>query len=127
MGIMTVSAEQIGSLAGSHKISRPLSVDTCPPVLVNVAVAFAAEPMAFGKIDELSVIETEFISVFCIVAVEAPSHCLCMMHPDFRMFVFQFSFLTVCSHGGMTGTAGEDSLGKRRRRDRKILACFNSN
>jgi hypothetical protein len=121
MGIMTVGTEQIGSFSGSHEISRPFSVDACPPVPVKVPMTFTAEPVAFGKVYQLSVIKAEFISVFCIMAIEAPAHGFRMMHPDFRMFVFQLPFFSVYFQGGVTLAAGEDPFGKRRGRDRKLL------
>jgi len=89
-------------------------------------MTFTAEPVAFGKVYQFSVIKAEFIPVFCIMTIEAPPHGFRMVHPDFRVFVFQLPLFPVCFHGGVTLTAGEDPFGKRRRRNRKLLACSNS-
>jgi hypothetical protein len=88
MGVMTVGTEQIGSFSGSHEISRPFSVDACPPVPVKVPMTFTTEPVAFGKVYQFSVIKAEFIPVFCIMTIEAPPHGFRMMHLDIRMFFF---------------------------------------
>src|SRR4030043_389781 len=99
---MAMSAEEVSSFALSHEVTGSLSVNPCPPIPVKVAMAFATEPVAFRKIDQFPVIEAQFVAVFCIVAIQAPSHGFRMMHPDFRMFLFQLPFLPVCFHGGVT-------------------------
>jgi hypothetical protein len=120
MGIMAVGTEKVSSLA-SPKISRPFPMDTCLPVSVDIPVTFAAEPVALGEIDEFSVKKPKFVSIFCIVAVEAPSHGLGVMELNVRVFVFEFPLFPIDLHRGMTVTAGEYSLCQRRRRNRKLL------
>ena len=51
---MAIGTEIICSLA-AEKISRPFAVNPGLPVPIDIAVAFAAEPVAFSKLDELSV------------------------------------------------------------------------
>ena len=111
---MAVGTEIISSLA-SPKISRPFPMDTCLPVSVDIPVTFAAEPVAFGEIDEFSVKKSKLVSIFCIVAVEAPAHRLGMMEPNIRVFVFQFSLFAVHLHRGMAIAAGKHPLCHRRR------------
>jgi hypothetical protein len=120
MGIMAVGTEIISSLA-SPKISRPFPMDTCLPVSVDIPVAFAAEPVAFGEIDEFSVKKPKFVSIFCIVAVEAPSHGFRVMELDVRVFVFEFPLFPIDLHRGMTVAAGEHSLCQWRRGDRELF------
>jgi hypothetical protein len=120
MGIMAVGTEKVSSLA-TPKISRSFPMDTCLPVSVDIPVAFAAEPVAFGEIDEFSVKKPKFVSIFCIVAVEAPSHGLRVMELDVRVFVFEFPLFPIDFHRGMTVAAGEHSLCQRRWRNRKLL------
>jgi hypothetical protein len=50
-------------------------------------MAFATEAVAFGKVNELSIIKAEFVSIFCIMAIEAPPHGFRMMHTDLRMLI----------------------------------------
>ena len=92
-----MGAEKVGSFADARKVSGPFPVDACLPIPVNVAVTFTAEPVTFSKVDELSVIKSEFVSIFCIVAVEAPPHRLRMMELDVRMFVFELPLLRLTS------------------------------
>jgi hypothetical protein len=53
---MAVGTEKVGSLSGAGKISRSFPMNPRLPVLINIPVAFAAEPIAFREVDELSVI-----------------------------------------------------------------------
>jgi len=115
-----MGAEEVGSLP-SRKIPRPLSVDPCFPVSVNIPVAFAAEPVAFFEADEFSIVKPQFVAVFCIVAVQAPTHCLSMMEPDIGMFVLEFPLVSVHLHRSMAVAAGENSLCHRRRGNRKLF------
>ena len=86
--VMAMGAEQVSSFSLPHEVTRSLSVNPCPPIPVKVAMAFTAEPVAFRKVYKFSVIEAEFVPVFCIMTIEAPPHGFRMMHPDFSMFVF---------------------------------------
>jgi hypothetical protein len=86
-------------------------------------MAFPAEPMTLGEVDQLPVKETEFVAIFSVVAIQAPAHAFCMVHDDLGMFFFKLPLLSVDLHGGMALTAGEDAFGKRRRRDWKLLVC----
>ena len=65
------------------------------PISILRSVTFAAEPVAFREVEEVPVIKPEFIPVFCIVTVEAPSHRLGMMKLDLCMFFFQFPFFSI--------------------------------
>ena len=86
--VMAMSAEEVSSFALPHEVTGSLSVNPCPPIPVKVPMTFATESVAFRKIDQFPVIEAQFVAVFYIVAIEAPPHGFCMMHPDFSMFVF---------------------------------------
>jgi len=122
MRVVTVSAEKIHSLSGSNEISCSLSVNPRFPIPIEVAMAFATEPVAFGKVDEFSIIKTEFIPVFYIMAIEAPPHRLCMSHPNICMFLLQFPLFTVHFHRGMAIAARIHPFGKGRGRNGKLLA-----
>jgi len=116
-----MGAEQVGPFASTRKKSRPLPMNPRLPVLVDVPMAFATKPIAFFKMDQLSVVKTQLISVFCIMTIEAPSHRLGMAQLDLFMGIFQFPFFLVDVHGGMAATARVDPLCERRRRCWKLL------
>ena len=120
MRVVAVSAKKIGPFA-PEKIARPFPVDACLPVSVNRAVTFATESVTFSEVDQLSIIETELISISGIMAIETPSHRLGVMQLDIRMLFVQLSLLRIDLHGGMAVTAGIHALCKGRRRDRKLL------
>jgi hypothetical protein len=126
--IMAVSAEEIGPLPiPFDKISGPFPVDARLPVSIKITVAFAAELITFGEVNEFPVIEPKFIPIFRIMAVEAPSHGFGMMHFDGGMLVFQLPPLAVHFHGSMAAAAGKHSLGKGRGRNRKLfMGCLGS-
>jgi hypothetical protein len=124
MGIMAMGTEEIGSLAGPHEVSGPLPMDTCFPVLIDISVAFTAEPVAFGEIDQLSIIEAQFIPVFCVVTIEAPSHRLRMAQLDIRMFFFQLPLLSIDFHGSVTIAAGENAFRHGQRRNRELFSSL---
>ena len=117
-----MGAEEVGSLP-SGKIPRPLSVDPCSPVPVDVPVAFATEPVAFREVNQLPVVKSQFIPISCIVAIKAPSHRLGMMELNIGMFIFQLPFLPVYLHRGMTAATGKHALCYWGRGDGKFLAC----
>lgn len=56
MRVVAMGAEKVGSLP-SGKIPRPLSVDPCFPVPVDVPVAFATEPVAFCEADQFPIVK----------------------------------------------------------------------
>jgi len=85
---MAVSAEKVSSLSRAGKISRPFSMDACPPVSKGGAMTFAAEPIAFSKVDEFPVVKSQLISFCCIMAIEAPSHRFRVMQLDLGMLIF---------------------------------------
>ncbi len=118
--VMAAGTEVVCPFA-SPKITGPFSMDTSFPVSIHGAVTFAAQPIALRKIDELSIIKLELVAILCIVAVEAPSHALCMMELDVRMFFLEFPLFRIDLHAGMTVAAGKESFGNRRRSDRKLF------
>jgi len=123
---MAVGTEKVSSLA-APKISRPFPVNACLPISELGAMTFATEPVAFSEVDQLPIIQTQFIAVSRVVAVEAPSHGLRVMELDVRVFVFEFPLFPIGLHRGMTVAAGEYSLCQRRRRNRKLLLCPHHN
>lgn len=82
MRVMAVSTEIIGSLAWSHEVSSSFSMNARLPVVILGAMAFAAESVALCEVYEVTIIKPQFITVFCIVTVETPSHRLGMVKPD---------------------------------------------
>ena len=79
MRVMAVSTEIVNPLAGAAKVSNALSMNACFPVFILRAMTFTAESVALCEVYELPIIKSQFISIFCVVAVETPSHCLGMM------------------------------------------------
>ena len=82
MRVMAVSTEIVNPLAGAGKVSHPLSMNACFPVFILRAMTFAAESVALREVYELPIIKSQFITIFCVVAVETPPHCLGMMKLD---------------------------------------------
>jgi len=117
---MAVGAEEIGPFA-ANEITCSFPVNACLPVPKEVAMAFAAEPIAFGKINELSVEEPKLVPIFCIVAVETPSHGLGVVEFNLGMFFLQFPLFSVYLHGGMAIAAREQSFCDGRRGNRELL------
>ena len=115
-----MGTEQIGPLAPG-KIPTPLTMDAGLPIIKNVAMAFAAEAVALVVTDEFSIVESQLVTIFGVVAVETPPHGFSMMEHDILMSLLQFSPLGIDLHGGMAITARKHPFGKWRRRDRKLL------
>ena len=117
---MAMGAEEIGPFSAG-KITGSFPVNACLPVPVEVAMAFTAEAIALRKIDELSIEESKLVPIFCIVAVETPSHGLGVVEFYLGMFFLQFPPFSVHFHGGMAVAAGEQSFRNRGRGDRELL------
>jgi len=83
---MAVGAEKVGPLA-TRKVSRPLPMKPGLPVSENVSMTFAAESVAFGKLDQFPVEEPQFIPVLGIVTIKAPPHALRVVQHDIDMLV----------------------------------------
>jgi hypothetical protein len=120
MGVVAMGTEQIGSFASS-KIPTPFPMDAGFPVVIDITMTFTAQAVALIVSDELPVIESQFILISGIVAVETPPHRFSMMQHDILMSFFQFSPFEVDFHGGMAITARKHPFGKWRRRDWKLL------
>jgi hypothetical protein len=120
MGVVAVGAKEIGPFPAG-KETRPFSVKARPPVSVEIAMAFATKPVTLGKVDELSIEEPQFIPILRIMTVEAPSHRLCMMKLDVRMFVFQFSLFSIHFQRRVTAAAGKHPFCHGKRGYRKLL------
>ena len=105
-----MGAEKVGPFAGACKVSGPFPMDACLPIPIDIAVTFPAKPVAFSKVDQLSVVEPQFISIFCIVAVEAPPHRLRVMELDIGMLFLELSLLRIDFQRGVTVAAGKHSL-----------------
>jgi hypothetical protein len=121
MGVVAVSAEKIGSLPRTHKVSCSFPVNARLPISVLRPMTFATEPVALSEVDQFTIIKSQFIPVFCIVAIQAPSHRFSMMELDICMFLFQFPLFSVHLQGGMAVTAGENAFCKRWRGHGEIL------
>jgi len=120
-----MGAEEVSSLPWTGKMPGPLPMNARFPGSVNVSMAFATEPVAFSKVDELSIVKSQFVAISGIVAVKAPSHGLSMVEFDIGMFLLQLPLFPVKLHGGVAAAAGKHALGHRRRGDGKLL--FDSN
>jgi hypothetical protein len=110
MGVVAAGTEIISSLACAGKVSGSLAVDPYFPALVKVAMAFSAEPVAFLEIDQFAVVQAQFVAVFGVMAIEAPSHRFGVMELDVCMLVFQLSLCSIGLHGGVAAAAGEQPL-----------------
>jgi hypothetical protein len=115
MGVMAVGTEEVGSFSGARKVSRSFPMNTRSPVSVLRPMTFATEPIAFGEFYQFAVVQSQPISISCVMAVEAPSHRFGVMEFDIGVFFFQLPFLSIHLHRGMTIAAREHSLGHRRR------------
>ena len=119
-----MSTEKVSPLPGSAKISGPLPMDPRFPGFVNVPMTFATELVAFCEVDEFPVVKPQFVAIFCVVAIQTPSHRLRMMELDVEMFILQLPLFSVhLEGGGMAIAAGKHALCHRRRRDGKFLTC----
>jgi hypothetical protein len=55
MGVMAVSTEEIGSLAGAREVPCPFPMDACPPISVLRPMAFATKPIALREVYEFPI------------------------------------------------------------------------
>jgi hypothetical protein len=78
-------------------------------------MTFATEPIALGEIYQFAVVQSQLVSILCVMAVEAPSHRFGVMEFDIGVFFFQLPFLSIHLHRGMAAATGEQPLGHRRR------------
>jgi hypothetical protein len=85
------------------------------PISILRPMAFAAESIAFGKVDQLPVVKAQLISILCIMTVETPSHRFGVVELDIGVLFFQFSLLSIYLHRSMAIAAGVHPLGHRRR------------
>jgi hypothetical protein len=85
-------------------------------------MTFTTEPIALGEVYQLPIEQSQFISIFCFVAVETPPHRLGMMKLDLCMFFFQFPFVPIHLQGGMAVAAGKHSLCHWGRSNRELFA-----
>jgi hypothetical protein len=90
-------------------------------------MTFATELVAFCEVDEFSVEKSQFVAVFCVVAIQAPSHRLRMMELDVGMFILQLPLFSVHIQGGMAIATGEHTLCHGRRGNGKFLTCTTHN
>jgi len=120
MRVVAVGTEIIGPFA-SDKVSCPLPMDARLPISIDVAMTLSAESIALGEIDQFSVEKPEFVPIFGLVAVEAPSHGLGMVKLDVRVFFLELPPLPIDLHGSMAVAAGKDPFRKGRRGDWKLL------
>ena len=88
MRIVTVGAEIVSSLPGAHKVSRSFPMNPSSPISVLRPMTFTTESIALGEVYHLPIEQSQFISIFCIVTIEAPSHRLSMVKFDIYMLLF---------------------------------------
>ena len=122
MRVVAVGTKIVSSFPGAGKIPRPFPVNARLPVSEDIAVTFAAKPVALVEVDQFSTKEAKFITISRVMTVEAPPHRFRMMQFDLRMFLLELSLLSVDFHGGMTIAAGENSFGKRWWGDGELFA-----
>jgi len=115
-----VRAEKIGPFS-ADKVSCSLPVKPCLPVPVQVAMTFAAEPVAFLKVDEFPIVKPQLVPVLCIVAIEAPPHRFGVMEMDLRVFLLQPPLFCVHRQRSVAIAAGKHPFCNRRRGDGKLL------
>jgi hypothetical protein len=82
---MAVGAEKVRPFAGASKVSRPLPMDPSLPVSVNTSMTFAAESVAFSKLDQFPIEESQSIAIPRIMTIKAPPHGLRMVQLDMGM------------------------------------------
>jgi hypothetical protein len=115
MGVMAVGTEEVGSFPGARKVSRSFPMNTRSPVSVLRPMTFATEPIALGEFYQFAVVQSQLISISCVMAVETPSHRFGVMEFDIGVLFLQYPFLPIDLHRGMTVAAGVHSFGHRRR------------
>jgi len=106
VGIVAMGAEQIRSFARSSKGASPLPVNTSLPIVIDIAMTFPTESVAMVVTDEFSIVESQFVTISSVVAVETPPHGFSMMEHNILMSLLQFSPLGIDLHGGVAITAG---------------------
>jgi hypothetical protein len=111
MGIMAIDAQEIGPFP-ALKVADSLAVNTGLPVLVNIAMALAAKPVGFGKINRFTIRQLQFIAVGGVMAIKAPPILFRVVQFDGRMLILEFSPFGVDFQAGMTVAAGENSRGE---------------
>jgi hypothetical protein len=63
-------------------------MDSCLPISEDIAMTFTAESITLCEVNQFPVVKPKFISISCVMAIEAPSHGLGMVEFDLSMFFF---------------------------------------
>jgi hypothetical protein len=116
---VAVDAEQV--LFVTVPVAGPFAVDANFPVTEFVAMALAAQPVRLGKIDQFAGDQSEFVTVFKIVAVRAPALTFRMMKHNIGVVFGQDPAKGIWFHVAMALGAREDPFGKRWSRYRKNI------
>jgi hypothetical protein len=108
----------------TRKVSDPFAVNACPPIAVVRSVALAAQPVGFGKVDQIAIDEVEFVPVLCIVAAQAPRKNLRRMLELDLGVLGQFSLCGIYFHAPMAITARKNPWSKGWPLHRKFGGAF---
>jgi hypothetical protein len=106
MGVVAVGAEEIALV--SVPIPASAAVDACPPIPVFLSVTLPAQAIGLLEKNRRPAGEMELVSVFRIVAVQAPAVFLVMQQHDFRVKPRQISPFPVHGHHAMAVGAWVD-------------------
>jgi hypothetical protein len=98
MRVMAIGTEIVSPLARASKVSHPFSMNADLPVLIYRTVALPTEPIAFGEVDQIPIVEPELVSIPCIMAIKTPSHGFSVMELNIGMLFFELSFLSIHFH-----------------------------
>jgi len=115
-----VHAQQV--LLGAVPLPHAASMYPRAPVAVLLPVTLTAQPVRFLERDGLPAGEVQLIPIVGVVAIETPPVLGVVLQVDVRVHVGQRSPLSIRGHVFVVaGAAGENAVGKRRRRH--LHAC----
>jgi hypothetical protein len=116
-----MGTEEIGSLARAHEVSCPFPMNARFPISVLGPMTFAAEAVALREVYEFSIIQSQFISIFSIMTIKAPPHCLSMMKLDLRVLLSQLPLFSIYLQGCMAVVTRKHSLRHGERSNRELF------
>ena len=111
---MAVGTKKVGPFPGARKVSRSFPMDARSPISILRSMTFATEAIALREFYQFAVVQSQSISISCVMAVETPSHRFRVVEFDIGMLFLQFPFLPVDLHRGVTVAARVHSLRHRR-------------
>jgi hypothetical protein len=94
----------------SVPVAAALPVHTRPPVAELVPVALPAKLVGFGKINQGSAGQPEFVAIAGIMAIQAPAMLLVVTQNDIGMFFLEHSTVRISFQVLVAFGAGIDAF-----------------